>query len=360
MALLWADGFDHYGTSPLLVLSGNYVYTTNDQSQPLRIGTTPGYIRTGAHYWDASGQVYLNWYGGRLVGGTATILGAGGAFFFAGPPAGDNYCPFMFCTTNKDTFQASIRLGVDGSLSACSAKDGAVFGTSNPGVVAWGAYAYIEAKVICHAVNGSIVIRVNNQIVLAVTGVNTNPVGTGTLTGVMCGTRGSNASAASPICQAISDFIIWDGNGADNTDFRGDCRCRTIYADAVGAEQDWTNHGQPTAPESISLVPAVPATDYIEGTDVGDKSAFGFETIPTNVSAVFGVVMMLQASKTDAGTCEITPSIKSNTDIALGTPFSPGTGNAFYTSIFERDPQGGGNFTYQRINALIGAVERTA
>jgi hypothetical protein len=359
MALLWADGFDHYGNSANFVASGVYVYKTNDQSQPLQIGTDPDYIRTGNHYWNASGQIFLNWYGGKLTE-NATIMGAGAAFFFAGPPVGDNYCPFMFCSDDKDTFQASVRLNPNGSLSACSAKDGAVFGTSNPGVISYGSYGYIEAKVICDAVNGAITIRVNEQTVLEVEGVDTDPVGSGYMSGVMCGTRGLNSSAGAAICQAISDFVIWSGDGAHNTAFLGDVRCRTIYPAANGGAQDWAHTGGATAWQSINNVPALPGDEFISAADPGDISTFGLQSIPTNTSAVFGVNLVMQLNKDSAGTCTVSAGIDSNGDVTEIPDINPGTGNAYYSGIIETDPQGGGNFNYGRINALLARVERTA
>jgi hypothetical protein len=359
MTLLWADGFDHYGASADFLASGEYVYTTNNASQPIQIGTNPAYIRTGGHYWDTSGIQYDNWYGGRLVGGTANKLGAGAAFFFPGPPSRDNYCLFMFNTTNKDTFQCSLRLNPDGSLSVNSGKDGGSFGTTGPGVIVWGAYAYVEMKVVCSAGAGTIDVRVNNNPVLSVAGVNTDPSVTGTLTGVMTGIRSLYAGGSS-VCFAVSDFVIWDGQAGLVTDFMGDIRCRTIYPNANGGTQDWLANGDANAFQCVAHVPPIPATNFISGAAVGNISNFGLQSIPTNTSAIFGVRLSSFINKSDAGVCTVQAGIDSNGSIANGPAISPGTGAARYSSVFEYDPQGGAAFTYQRVNTLKARVIRTA
>jgi hypothetical protein len=316
-------------------------------------------VRTGNFYWNTYQMIYNSWYGGRMIGALVGGLGMGAAFYFAGSPSTDGFCTHFFTGNGKNNHQASVRLHPDGSLSVHQGKDGTQFGISAPGVVVWGAYSYIEALCICDAVNGEMEVRVNNATVLAVSGVNTDPVGSGGIDGMMTGTR-NNVTSFATLCQAISDYVIWDTTGGRNNTFMGDVRCRTTYPALNGGDQDWAANGEPSAFDCINHVPADTATRNISAANVGDVSSFGLTSIPTNTSTVFGAVMFSNANKSDAGVCEITPGIDSNNNVATGTPFNPGTGSAYYVSIFEVNPDGGGNLDYLVINNLLVREERTA
>lgn len=359
--LRFADGFGTYGNSARMVSSGLWVWTTNSGSEPIRIGSSATYLRTGTYYWDASGQVYNNWYGGRMVGGDQPILGAGAAFYFAAVPGADNYCPFMFCGDNKDDFQVSVRVKNDGSLAVHQGKDGAELDRSAAGLITAGAYSYIEMRVFADAVNGSVEVRVNNTRVILVTGVNTMPLGYARLNGVMSGTRNLNATGAGVICQAISDYVIWDAQGTENNDFIGDCRCRTFFPVADGPEQDWTPTGAATNWEATDAVPYNDAI-YSAAANVGDKVNFSKAALPINTAYVAGVQLFASVNKTDAGTCEVTPQLVGSDGVAVanGTVISPGTGTGVYTSQFDVDPTTGATFTRLNFDAALIQMERTA
>lgn len=354
MALLWADGFGHYGTSARFVSSGFYVYTTNDSSEPLQIGSGAN-ARTGSYYWDASNQVFTNWYGGRMIFGGRDTLGVGAAFLFNTVPNGGYNC-FMFVADNKDNFQCSLRPNADGSLSAISGKDGAEYGRTSAGLIVAGAYPYIEMKVHSHATAGTIEVHINNIPRLILTGLNTAPAGNTHLDGIMCGRNGGGANGT--YCQAIADFVIWDTTGTLNNDFLGDRRCYTFFGTADGPTQDWTPTGGGSAFSQIDNVP-YDAAQNISATTIGDVSNFDHAAMATNVSQVAGLNIFVTGNKTDAGTCEITPQVVSSGDVGSGTPIVPGTGLAVYNSIIEADPHTGTYFTKATFDPALLQIERT-
>lgn len=356
MAELWSDGFGTYGDTNHFRASGLYVYNGDAPGSMLQIGTG-GNVRTGDYYWDCSNMPYESWQGGKMVGGDNLVLGVGAAFLFPQLPATNYFCPFFFVGDTKNVYQVSIRLNTDGSLSACSGKDGAAFGTTLPGVITPGAYAYLECKVFCDPVNGVIILRKNNVVVLTLAGINTAPLGYERLNGWMMGNRG--VAPFTGICSGIADLVIWNDEGATCNDFYGDVRCRTFIMATNGPDQDFTNTGGATAHASVSNIPYNDA-QYIASAVVGDVSNFGKAALPVNTAYVQSVRLFATVDKTDSGTCEVTPQISSNGTVADGTVISPGTGIAVYTASFEVDPFTGNTFSKAGFDAMLPQVERIA
>lgn len=357
MALLWADGFGVYGDSAHFAASGFYTYSTNDSNEPLLIGSGAN-ARTGTYFWSGLGMSYSNWQGGRMIGGNRSVLGVGMAFLFSTIPTGSYFCLFKFCGDNKDTFQVSLVINDDGSLSVVSGQDGSVLGSTAAGVMTAGAYPYVEMKVLSHASAGTVDVHVNNVPRLSLTGINTAPAGNTHLNGIMVGRRSGGPSNTN-FCQAMADFVMWDTTTAFANDFLGDRRCYTFFPNSDGSPQDWTPTGGGSAFSQIDNVPFNPA-QYIAATAVNDISRFGHANSATNVDQIAGINVMAVVSKSDAGTCEVTPQIVSSGDVGNGTAITPGTGSAYYNSLIAVDPHTGTYFTKAGFDAASLQVERTA
>jgi hypothetical protein len=358
MALIWADGFGTYGNTGRMRTSGAYVYTTNSGDQPLQIGSGAN-ARTGNYYWFAREMSYQNWQGGHMIGGARSILGAGAAFLFPTPPSRDGFCLFKFTGGNKDQHQCAVTIHPDGSLRVVQYDNGTTLGVTAPGIIVPGAYSYVEMRVFCDSVNGTVEVRRNNQVVLLITGVNTNVQGTGNLTGVMHG-QNNWAGGGYGVCEGIADLVIWDATGTYNNDFMGDVRCRTFFPVADGPEQDWTPTGAATNWEAVDAVPYNDAI-YSAGANVGDKVNFSKAALPVNTAYVAGVQLFTSMNKTDSGTCEVLPQIVgSDGTVASGAPISPGTGTAQFFSQFDVDPTTGATFTRLDFDSALFQLERTA
>jgi hypothetical protein len=349
MALIHADGFDHWSTS------GS---TTNMTANNYRFfGTTSwavrnANVRTGPYCMgtDTPGN-YSGMFGHTFPHAPFVTVGVGFGMRFSSFSPNSNY-GFYF-VDNTATQVLSFVVTPLGTIKVYRGGFGATLLGETTFAMNAAAYAFVETKVFSDAVNGSVEIRINNQVALLLTGVNN--LGGGLPAGIAWGTPNNFAS---DVAMQIDDYIVWDDTGLFNNDFLGDIRCRTFFPNGDGPAQDWAHTGA-TAFGELGTVPYNDAKN-INTPTVGAVSNFSKDVLPINTAYVAGVALYTTANKTDAGACNITPSLLSGGVEGGGAIISPGITSATFPSIFETDPNTGNTFGKAAFDAALMQVTRTA
>ena len=163
-----------------------------------------------------------------------------------------------------------------------------LLGTSDP-VYPPNLWRYIELKVSSFdGTTGSAVVRVDGATIIDVTGVDTDPAGTGTFdTFSLGGTADST----------WDDLYICDMSGPCNNDFLGDVHVGALVPTGAGTYTEFT----PSAGSNWENVAHYDGdTDYNASSMVGYKDSFVTAGLP-GVGQVLGVQTTVIARKDDAG-----------------------------------------------------------
>ena len=342
MALLWVDGFDHYGTVARL-LDGPYAETTAVSS----ISTSN--VRTGANSLLCFSNATLR----RVLGGAKTFVGIGGAFYFTGLPIA-NQAQRIFDFRDATNFQQIVIWAQ--STGTVSAYRGAThLGTSAAPVITANTYQHIECQILFSQTVGTIEVRVNGVTVLSLSGQDTCASALVEASQVaFAGGTGSGSNCY------LDDIYAYDNTGSYNNTWIGDRRVLTLFPNANTATADWTAVGAATGYECIDEANPNDDTDYINATASGKISQFGLQNTPAGVSAISGVVMVERSRKTEAGIGNTKMSIVSGASTTAGADKPLTEVYTYRQDVFETDPATAAPFTPSGVDSLQFKVERTA
>jgi hypothetical protein len=236
MALIFADSFDHYNAAYIPskwtasffgVGAANFVLNTTN-------------ARTGpqcAQIGNAGQAVTIE---------NSTIWTFGAAFNWQAYGGGIAFA-------HLGTIQVQCLINSDGTFTVSNGpigfNPGTALGSTNPSVaVTVGRYYYIEFQSVINKTGGTAVVRINGQVVLSLSGVNTSPNGDNVADQfVVFGPGGSNFVF-------VDDLYVTDGTGVLNS-FLGDVAIGLIMPASDGDFTQWTPS---TGSAHFSLVNEVP------------------------------------------------------------------------------------------------------
>jgi hypothetical protein len=320
MALVWADGFDHYGTSQALALSSGYAYFTISGIDNANPRTGPKCCKITTSNFEAVR---------RILDTARATVGVGCGIRWDTAPTSYNGIRFEYGSSNL-----ICRVGLNANLQivVVGADNNTVLGYTNANAVALGSWAWLEAKVTV-GVSGTIVVRLNGLTVLTINNVN---IGTNNIDSICLGNPASGAASQT---WYFDDLVIWDTSGTDNNDFLGDRRCVTMFPNSNSATQQWTAVGAANAWDCIDDASADTVT-YIEAATAGNVSEFGKTTLTTLTTGVAGIRLVAYAQKSDVGTSTFRVGVNSNGFVQNSAEIAPGTAWGYFSYIAERDPNG--------------------
>ncbi len=309
MAIVWADGFDHWG-SAAAALSGGYQQFDNNP--------TTGQKRTGAY----SFQIY-GWFR-RVLDAGATKLGVCIGTYVNGAVGTD------WLKIESAINTARVTLSFNADLSVTIKNNGVAVGTTPPNTYIVNTWEQWEIKVDMTGGVGTHTIELRkNGVAVNLLTINGLTI-TGPLTSV-------NVGQAALVGFYVDDFVIWDGTGANNNNWLGDRRCATVLPSANGAVQNWTpNTG--TAWSNLNSVPA--GANYITSSTAGDISEFSKSPIPVLTTSIAAVVIFGNCLKTDAGAAGYRLGMNKAGVVQNGPVINPGTTYSYGRYIMEVDPDG--------------------
>lgn len=349
MALLWMDGFDHYGTDLGKLTEGVYAEASNvfslNTSNP----------RTGTHCLQMYGSSTLR----RVLGGAKTTVGVGLALYLPVLPTTNDSQRVVEFRDAANTAQISIGVQSTGVIYARrgTMNGGTLLGSSASPAVTAEAYNHIECLVFFSQTVGSIEVRVNGVTVLSLTGQDTCATANVECSQVvLAGGIGGGA----PSNQLLDDVFAYDETGSYNNTFIGDRRVLTLFPNANTATADWTAVGAASGYECIDEASPDDDTTYITSSTVNDTSEFGLQDLPAGVSTISGVVMVERARKTEAGAANTQVSVVSGASSTAGADKPLTEVYTYRHDVFEVDPASAAPFTPSEVDALKFKVKRTA
>ncbi len=140
-----------------------------------------------------------------------------------------------------------------------------------------------------------------------------------------------------------------------------------IYAlpNADGSNQDWTPATGSDGFDMINDIPAVPASNYIEGASNGDVSNFNVEDVSSGVYQVYGVALVYMAERTQATTIDMNAGITVNgTDYDGDTVQPPQSSQQYFFDWWPNNPDTGLSWSVADIANFASTdsiyVERTS
>lgn len=348
MALLWCDGFDHYGITNNLTegvyaeISGASINTTNP--------------RTGANCITVNNIATFR----RVLGGAKTTVGLGGAFYLPSLPTSNTLQRVFEFRDAANVANLSIGIESTGVITAYRGPlSGTAIGVTAAPVVFAETYQHIEALVFFSQTVGTVEVRVNGVTVLSLSGVDTvNTALVECSQVVLGGGRGAGA-----VSHQLDDVFAYDETGSYNNSFIGDRRVITLFPNANTATADWTAVGAASGYECIDEANPDGDTSYISATAPGTPgpiSEFGFDNLPAGISAINGVVLVEFARKTEAGVANTQWSIKSGASETAGADKPMTEIYTYRQDVFETDPASAAPFTPAAVDAVLAKVERTA
>lgn len=213
----------------------------------------------------------------------------------------------------------------------------------------WGAntWHFIEIWPVIDPVNGSIIIHIDQEEVLNVSGINTQATTHATWDGI-------NFTGA----QAWDDFYYADttvGPGSNPcNNFLGDPRAYTVWP-ASNSSVQFTPLAN-TNWQEVSEIAFDGDTNYNFDNVVGHEDLFVTNTLPSTLTSPLAYQITGAWRKDDAGLREIKHALKSGATEAYGTSrFLQDNGYAFYSDLWATDPNTSSDWTLTTLNAaLIG------
>lgn len=371
MARLWADGFDHYGTTEGFMLDNVYANASGELS------TTQ--VATGTHsfyhnQWEIGGsQLGLR----RVVpNATTSKIGVMSRYWFDVLPTNNTLSILAFFGTS-DVNVAHIALVLDTSGSIRCYRgytnhsnpvfhdEGTLLFTTDP-LVTSGAFNHFEFQVNISNTAGWVRIALNGDTAYE------SDTNLDTLHGSYAGYishvshgHGDDGSPAltGPFYQ--DDLIVYDftGTAATDTDFCpavdgsgyptefiGELQCVWTPTDGDTAEEDWVPS---TGTDSSAMVDEVDPNDadFLTSSTAGDLTEFELDDLPPEITYIRGVDLWARLDKSDAGPAKVQLGVKSVAATSDSDPFSITTVPSYWIKQKNVDPNSSARWTRASYNA---------
>ncbi|RWA55357.1 hypothetical protein AU476_07565 [Cupriavidus sp. UYMSc13B] len=335
MTLLFMDGFDHYATADQgkkwTLVTGN------------TINAAAGRRGGGAGSFAAVTGYFRKDLGVQM----ATAI-AGFAMKYASVTGSNNYF-FNFFDTVGGNAQLYLRLNTSTNKIELVKPGGSLLGTS-ANALPTDVFNYIEIKATIHPSAGSVIVKVNGNTEINISGANTRSTANSWVDSVMLGDNGGSLSGT------VDDFYICDTVGSIANDFLGDIRIDTLYPTSDGANQAWTPSSGTT---HYTLVddPTPNTTDYVSSDVVGAKDTYGMSDITHTPSAIFGAQVCVASLKNDAGARSMKVVTRSGGSDYSGPATSLSTSQNYVLRLHEADPATSAAWTKTNLNAAEFGAE---
>lgn len=344
--ILWADSFDHYGVTGTNLTDGAWAQIFG--------APTSDHARTGTYSFGLGAN--FSAVCRRVFGAAKGTAGVGMALFLPQlPTINDAMTPIQF---NDGSNAQQIRIVIEstGAISAYKGGDPVALGTSSELITANG-WNHLEAKVVVDDTTGAVEVRLNGVTILNLSGVNTDPNGSGEVSQYQTCNQTNRGADGS---WYIDDVIAWDDSGSSNNDFIGDKKVFTDFPDADTADVDWV----PSAGSDLFAMIDDPDPDgdgtYDEAENVGDVMGVTYPNVDAAVLAISAIILVHKSRKTDAGTCNVQQSCISGVSNTDGVDRPMTTAYTLYHDVIEVDPATSAPWTPTGANAMAHNLTRTA
>jgi hypothetical protein len=349
MALLFAEGFEHYGvtsTGNSNMLAGEYV--------ELNVNVFPNtdQARTGSRALRI-GNNLTNWTWRKNHGSQHNELGAGLGLYIS--QLNNPTSIISFASGNSISTGVLLNVAPDGSIvvaKGLSSGNRQVLGTSDPGIISAQTWNHIEFRVLNDPVVGEIEVRLNGEVVLLLTNLE---LFSSTLGSVGC----YSYTSPTPLYY-IDDLIVWDTTGDVNNTFFGPARVAYIGLKGDESGNQWSVTGAATGADALTEVAPDGDTSYISAAIIGMVSEFGIDELPPEAELIAGIYVTAMGKLATAGVGNCQISIVSNGQVQSGTDDPLTTAYTYRGNVFEKDPNTGLLWTKGGLEAAKLKFEKTA
>lgn len=332
MALLFIDGFDHYNE----IRRKWIVDSTFDQ--PTFVAGRFGGQALQKQFQNALGTIHQDF----TIQKELTV----GFAFFAPGISTDEQIEF------KDvggTTRATFSVNAAGTITLTPTGQAAQ--TTAGVVITQSQFHYIELRYHPHASAGIFECRIDEVVVLTITGITTSGA-SDDVAKVFLASDGSNSPA-----YKYDDFYILNDLGAENTSYLGDVRVSTLYPKANGTENDFFPSGAATNFDATNEVVMDEDATFVESGLTAAQEDYvndDFDDIGVSPGTIFCVQTSNAGKKTDAGTIRYkNEMVIAGTRFDDGTEVTPGSGNYFITRFIRNtDPSDGLAWSQAKVAAV--------
>lgn len=365
MALLWCDGFDHYGNDETNLTDGPWAEIggvhTLSTARP----------RTGTHSMRYTPTTVGFGIARRVFGAALTTAGASMAFYTPNLPSTNDLMALLRFRDAANADQVSIILQTTGAVAVYrgNASSGTLLATSTDLVTA-DSWNHLEAKVTiadAGSPGGAVEVRLNNVTIIDISGIDTQNTGNAETSQVCFLGKVSSGLLFGVSAIDWDDVFAWDTSGSQNNDFLGDQQVLTLFPNQDTAQADWTQNTGATEVSAIDEADPDDDTTYVAATAAAQVSEYELDDLPATVSAISAIQLTGRMKKTDAGTARVQQSLVSS---AVGSPPAPAEFNGsdrnitteytYWPDISETDPATGAPWARAAVNSAKYKIERTA
>jgi hypothetical protein len=342
MALLWFDGFEGYGD------------TADERVQDAmsRRYTTQNYLEIKNDGRWGSGWAIQPEYQNCDFVTPALTTNATMIVAFAVKWPDDTMTWNSFCIMRSG--------GADGMGVSCINEGTLIVrrGTTEmarsvPGIFNFKRWHWVEFKVYCHNTAGTFEVKVDGNVILSATGVDTQVGATAYHDAVKF--TGMNISTVKT--PRFDDIVVMDGSGSEYNDYIGQRRVETIVPTSDTADIDWTTSSGSTHYVLVDDLDPDDDTNYVEDTVSANEDIWGYGNLSL-VSTIDALCLHTDVRVTDATSYTLKTTVKSG-----GTKYTnsgdtiSSTSYAIIDRLMLDDPDTSSAWTESGINAVEMGVE---
>ncbi len=272
---------------------------------------------------------------GRNIGANLATAIVGASVYSAG--VASNRIIFHLHEANSGYTHLQLRHMADGSVRFTNATGATIHGQTAPGIWGFPERRYVEIKCTISATVGTCECRLDEVVILSLTGLNNKDPGTppsdvppATFSQLRIGTG------------HYDDFYVNDTGGGVDNDYWGDVRMQTLLVGGAGSLAQLTPNGAAANWQCVDEAPPDGDTTYNAGSTAGLKDRFAFGNllgVPTSIKTLW---VNTRARKDDATTRSFAPAIiGSNGTAQNGATKLLSTGYVTDRQQFRLDPDTG-------------------
>lgn len=337
MAILWMDGFAHYGTSSTRMTEAGWVVAG--------ASPTTSSPRTGTHCLDISNSSAS---ARRSFGGPKSTVGVGAAIKLAGWPGTSTGGWVLYDAALGS--QLTLSFNLSGYLELRRGSSGGTLLATSSAIILAGLWQHLEIKAVIDNTAGSVEVRLNGVTVLSVSGVDTQATANAEVSFITFNGYTSGLT--------IADAYAWDTSGSVNTDFIGDQRVYTRFVNADTATENWTPS---TGTDSYAVVDeATPSdADYLSAASAM-TTVLGLPALAGTVTTVKAIQTVHRSLKSEAGLCSMRGGVVSSGVAGNGATVGLSISAGYYNDVFNTDPNTSAAWTASAASAVQAKIERVS
>lgn len=218
-------------------------------------------------------------------------------------------------------------------------------------------YYYIETRVVLHDTAGEVEVRVDGEVLINLSGIDTKNGGTKTVIDRVMWGRGSVASSGA---SHYDDLYVLKVDATTPNNFLNAPKVQPMVPNGDGSTNQFVGSDGNSVSNWQNVDERPPSTaDYNESSTAGNQDLYAMSDVafqPTEV--VKGVKAYLVVHNSDASTRDVKLGVRSGGTTDMDAGHGIGTGSAVrHVRLMPKNPVTSADWTQTEINALEAGVE---